>query len=306
MKNLEQIVKYVKKIGIVSLLVAELSGFASGGCDKKEEPNLLIESISQHNISKEKFNTDFTAIITDKHDNQYDFSQYYTNPSFINTDFNKRLATIEKDRIFYLCDFAKIKKIERVGGGKVKVYLRNDKQIIGNWVPNDRTSNFYRAQNNLLERGYVYGLSNNGPSKIRIDYIKQIIFKQIKKRRLSETEIQRYSKKIELTDSTIFKTDLGYIVDFCGHHWRSRQHTRMNNHCRVMDNKGYRSISLEDIAEITFIGKSSKLYLQCRDIILKYKDGREQKESLFLTSESYRSEERRVGKECRSRWSPDH
>lgn len=259
----------------------------------------FMEYLDKVSLSQEISDTGVTAYIIDNHDNDSRLSpsrlsQCHTNPSFIRTHFNTTVATIENDGIYYLCHFAKIRSIKRLKGNQVNVDFRNGQSIIGNWIPNDRTSNFYRDSENPLETGYVYcfnvyyyGLAHDNPSRINIDYVKKVVFDEPEDQKPSDTQpAQMYPKRIELTDGNILTTDVGYVVDFCGHGWSSTNHLRLQDYCRTLSSD-WRGIPLKDIAEIIFTGKFDDEHPQCREIILKYKDGKEQKESLFLTSESY-------------------
>jgi len=284
MKTIRQIV-YPIKIGLVSLLCAGLIGCNKGKRAVNNEETLnpkdtspLIETITQ---DEKPDTTSVIAIITDAHGNKYNLSQCSIDASSIG-NFGITVATIEKDEIYYLCDFTKIDKIDHLKDGQEKVYLRNSKQIAENWVPNDRPSNFYRDENNPLQTGHIYGLFEGNISRIRIDDIEQIIFNEVKQPKTKET--QKSPKKIELKDGTTFTTDFGYIADFCGHWWRSTYHPRLQDYCQVMNGK---TIKLEDLTEIEFTGNFDERNPQCREVILRYKSGKEEKESLFLTSESY-------------------
>ena len=63
----------------------------------------------------------------------------------------------------------------------------------------------------------------------------------------------------------------------------------------------YPSITPKDAGAINFLSKQLRsLGFKCK--ILEFKD----KKSKPIKTSNTRSEERRVGKECRSRWSPYH
>ena len=63
--------------------------------------------------------------------------------------------------------------------------------------------------------------------------------------------------------------------------------------------------SIARIVEKPYVGISSDLTEEL-DLVIVGGDGIAIERCITPTKEEYRSEERRVGKECRSRWSPYH
>ncbi len=237
-----------------------------------------VEEVEENKIRETFY--DMTAFLTDAVESQCCFTRAHTDPSFIRTAFDETVLTIEKDDLFYLLDFAKVDRLERISSQVVDVFLRDGKQLRGDWVPNDRTSNFYRDSGNRLIEGHLYGLSNGNPNKIKIASLDEIIFANIGEQNY---DLSSYPKKIELVDGTSVVTPRGYVVDFCGHWWSSTQHLRLKDECRTMN----QTVPLDELAEIVFTGEFDSDHPQCRRIMLNYKDGKEEEESLFLTSESY-------------------
>lgn len=269
-------------------IVVKLPPFAQELIAERTPP--FLEYLDKSSLPQERFNTGTTAYI-----NGHRLLECYTNPASLEDNFSRTTVTIESDGIYSLCRFAEIKLIERLKSGRVRVDLRNGQSILGNWIPNDRTSNFYRDSGNPLETGYIYGLntywygwSYDNPSRVKIDNIARIWFHQSPKGESNEVKHrQLYPKTIELKDGRMFTTGLAFAIDYCGHSWSSTYHATLQDHCMTVMNSGRKVIFMKELAEIAFTGEFDDKQPQCREILLKYQDGKEQRGSLLLMSESY-------------------
>lgn len=230
------------------------------------------------------------AIIKDINGKEYDFSYVYAD---YHTIIGNKAITIHDKGVYYLCDLQKIKKIERKQNSEeTTVDLKTGEQIKGEWFPNYFLGSFYHRHN--PERKHILGLYNQTPHKIKIENIKQITFGEIKYNEKAPEidpadkvkvfpDPKGEPKKIELIDKRIFTTSNGYVIDFCGHHSYESQHYRLEDYCWTMNS----FVKLKELEEIVFTGEFDKENEQCRNIILKYKDGRKEKDSLYLTSQSF-------------------
>ena len=71
---------------------------------------------------------------------------------------------------------------------------------------------------------------------------------------------------------------------------------------------------VKEMADLFFNGQPEKAYIMCKDSnenyqfinSIKKSENQEKAYLIMSNSDTTRSEERRVGKECRSRWSPYH
>jgi len=243
-----------------------------------------VEKAEKSDVAATK--PEMAATVTDDGGKEHKFLSAQSNSSRIGWNTSRLVAVIEKAGVFYLADLSKIDRIERLTSQEVTIHMRSGQRLSGNWVCADRTTNFYNDQNNEPEVGYIYGTCDGAPSKIQIDRVKKIVFDEVK---VTPDEVgkEKYSKKVELKNGSSFVTDCGFVIDFCGHSWRSTQHLRLTDTCEVM--KGG-SIPLADVAEILFTGAFGADCPQCREIVLKFKNGKEEKALLLLTSESYNGE----------------
>ena len=60
------------------------------------------------------------------------------------------------------------------------------------------------------------------------------------------------------------------------------------------------------LTSIVLVRRVKKQIAEMTDVLVDVKNGNGNRRILSATNELTRSEERRVGKECRSRWSPYH
>jgi len=289
MKDSKQLLRCGKR-AIESILVASLitlgSCFDSG--KSKSEPSASYAERTDSSpllcpVEAGKFDTNapnVTAKIKDTQGNNYALLQTYA-------ESPEQRVTLEKDSIFYLVDFNNISNINRLADNAVRVDLRNGNKLEGDWVPNDRPLNFYQDSGNPSQEGYIFGVVSKIPSRIMIKDITSLIFGQPSavtndSGNISD-EQSKYPKKIVLQDDSVIDTSRGYVADFCGHWWSSTVHKRLEDECRTVSN----SIPLKDVSEIVFREDSDSPDSQCRKVVIKFKDGREQADSLYLTSESY-------------------
>ena len=96
------------------------------------------------------------------------------------------------------------------------------------------------------------------------------------------TEARRKSECVVLPTSKIAKEALSTL----------KEHGYIKDYARTEDNRGGK-FKIELMAKITKCGTISPRFKVKKDEYLEWE-------------KQYRSEERRVGKECRSRWSPYH
>ena len=89
----------------------------------------------------------------------------------------------------------------------------------------------------------------------------------------------------ETIDEVFSEADLKYLTD---HQLLELQHIRGHHKKKSLDN----AVTLQEGKSILSMKESVEKGRVC--------------DSSSLTAVDYRSEERRVGKECRSRWSPYH
>ncbi len=241
------------------------------------------ESKSSFKLIKQDITT--PSRVTDMSGQQYSFSRMQSDFLGIPCGFNRTAVAIESDEIKYLCDFKKIQKIERLKNGQVNVFLRDGESITGYWVSNNSVTNFYMDENNPIEPGSAFGLSEGKEVEIQIDNIKEVVFDEPEQSTPDKmNRNKKYPKRIELNNGTVIETNNGYIIDFCGHDWRSSHHTELENYFSLSDKNG----RLDEIAEVVFTGNFHVDYdkAQCREIVLRYKNGVEEKGHLLLYSES--------------------
>ena len=98
----------------------------------------------------------------------------------------------------------------------------------------------------------------------------------------------------ELTDDNIYPSDHRYCIT-CG----TNRSTYLSERKQTL--KSLREMNLESkIIQTKYLIKCAVMEFGLNKVYISYSGG---KDSTVL---SHRSEERRVGKECRSRWSPYH
>lgn len=186
----------------------------------------------------------------------------------------------------------------------VYVTLRDGTRFLGDWVAHRDVSDIY---GHYLPGGEcIYGAYHNQQGersfrRVGLNNIRETTFKA--SREMSRNRLQeKCPKKVELTDGSVFSSDMAYVADFCGHHYDGNCHIRMEDKCFVVreesgeigvtyprGNVFIGGIPLKEIAEIELTGQFDEAWErgQCRKIIVRYKDGREELESLYLTCESY-------------------
>lgn len=252
----------------------------------------LLEETSDTYIIDENYNC--TATITDIHNFTYTFERLSLNRSIADPDednsaiINKMLITVEKSEdVFDLIWLVTINEIIRINSDIIEVSLRDGRLITGNWVTNNETRKYY----GLLIAGYIYGLVNiegvNLPKKIQIDNVKHVDFDCTNaldafNAEYEETfgqEDQYYPKIIETIDGEMYDTDLGYILDFCGHFHNTDWHIRCTNSAQ-----GYQ---LTEVNEIELTGEFSEDHPSYREVIFRLNTGEEELIYLYMTSESY-------------------
>ncbi|MFH1053482.1 MAG: hypothetical protein V1740_03635 [Candidatus Woesearchaeota archaeon] len=263
-------------------------------------PPVVVDPIEAERLVE----TGVTAVVEDFYERTYSFADAQSLPKIFNNSWELPYQlgqtglvslTVEQNGVFYVCDFAQIAGIqqEKTGDNKTRVNTISGLVFDGQWIPNDRTTNFYRDSGHPLEEGYIGGYVDQAPSRIHISEVKEITFEMPPEEK-QDSELPYYPKYIELFDGSAFETDIGFLMDFCGHYWRNQFHERMKDTCqiaRVYDSSpkgvGYAPYPLADIREIEFLGTFDPDLPQCRHIIMRFLDGSEQEELLYLTSESY-------------------
>ncbi|HLD56790.1 MAG TPA: hypothetical protein VJA47_00685 [archaeon] len=243
------------------------------------------EARGSFKLTKQDITTPST--VTDLSGQQYLFSRGQSDFLDIPCSFYMTSAAIESNGITYLCNFKKIQKIDRLENGQVNVFLRSGEIITGSWVPNNNVTNFYRDENNSFKSGSFFGISDGKEVELKIDDIKEAVFEGPEQPVPNKTSSNRkYPKRIELNNGPAIETGNGYIIDFCGHDWRSSHHTELDNYYLSLCHK---SVPLKEVAEVELTGDFNREddKAQCREIVLKYKDGSEEKGHLLLYSESH-------------------
>lgn len=260
-----------------------------------------------------------TAQVQDKNYNNYDLKQFSLDisPILPRTNFtgnntntlnniSRMVVTIkDNDGYYNLFWFKEIQSVEKQGK-TTTVYLRNGQIFNGIWMSNFKPIEFYghpiNGASGVIDEGGIdafkmisikdisfINLIDNAASRAEFDKNYSSLFKDVK-----------FSKKIELVDGTILSTDLGYIIDCCGHWWSSTWHERLMSECKLIDqNEKVISVSLDDILEIELTGNVlqlpcqvtqynplGKYDTQCREVILRYKNGITEQSYLYLTFES--------------------
>ncbi len=289
----------------------------------QKDKTLFTEEEDEGEIIDETFNT-YTHII-DVNDNEYDFTRTSLEsllipPWFYHEGFNHTFPTgdggserdyvIDKmavtvlgsDKLYHLFWFTEINQIERLDEENVRVYFNDSLEFEGQWVPGEKPIKFYGTGPHF---GWVRGMSREDgievPRAIYINNIKSIDFdttgseEAFNEQYTSVLNDNFYPKTVELNDGRRFSTDLGFIIDCCGHYYRNNYHERLKDTCDLfLPDRTIKKIPLEELAEIEFTGEfgvneiNSNFYpSQCRQVNLSYKDGTNETGFLNLTSESH-------------------
>jgi len=235
-------------------------------------------------------------------------ADYYHHAPYLD---NLAITMVDENGHFNIFWTPLIKRIER-GEANTTVQFKDSSIFSGRWAQNKSPIDFYEIRN----QGYATGLIPANDKKdgeepryrIAINNIKSIEFdtaqenenfrKSLESFMSAMSGNKRYSAKkiVELKDGTRISTDFGYIVDCCGHHGGNRWHERMLYFCSIYNpkeegnstqRKHVTNTFLTEISEIELTGKFDEKNKQCREAVIRYVDGREEKKSLFLTSESY-------------------
>ncbi|MBR9691219.1 hypothetical protein GOV06_00360 [Candidatus Woesearchaeota archaeon] len=264
------------------------------------EERLKLDSISRNietgalagTIITDKY--DVHVKVKDKKGREYDFTRFSLGCSLLRGWQIDRLAVTMRDdsdyyHVFWLKDINRIEKQEK----KERIYFKDGRNFTGKWVDNETPIGIYKKD---FEDIFATGLFKGFKRKISIKDIESI---SIDTSKADENFQEEYLKKssisspkiVELKDGKKYFTNLGHVIDSCGHNWSSQHHYRLLKYCELKDDgKIAKGVSLSEISEIEFTGETNVEYPQCRGVMVRYKDKREEKGYLFLTSESYGGE----------------
>lgn len=210
----------------------------------------------------------------------------------ISDGINKMVMTLKTDKGYEMAWFKDILSVDRECS-KTRITLQDGESMHGTFVDNGDIRNFYNLTQGEL-RGImniggvdkVIGLSPQCFSSISLDLAQsQPAFEAQHSAIFSGLSAP---VSIELNDGTTVSSDLGYIIDPCGHYYSNHFHTRLSSTLELIGSDGIiTAIPLGEVSEIELTGEFDVANPQARKVIVSYKDGTQESSSLYLTSESY-------------------
>lgn len=259
-----------------------------------DEAFLLGRIFSDRTIST----THFDNWLTSESHGNYDGLTYILSKSYNLADFT--LTLLKEDsgikRFFWLPNIRRIMRNSSSEG--TTFYLTDGREFSGIWIPNARWECIYgsRDENLYYNTAYLYGRDESTLKKINIKNILSVEFQISEKAaNIFNTSYkiifsEKYPKKIILNSGDVIESGFSWLNDYCGHWHSTFCHSRLFNNVNVSNEKGERvvDIPLEKISEIEFLKCTTDvLELPSNEIIVRYKDGKEEKKNLYLTDESY-------------------
>lgn len=303
---LEKIINSAKRIIGGTVLAGAL--LLGSGCDSEsswwddgsDEPGPMTEETTEAELITEELGVE--AEVVDANGCSHDFTRFSLGqapifpPGYVIplTAIDRLVATIKDDdgvyNLFWLRD------VDFIDRALSSIHLNDGRSFQGNWVQNNSPVNFYWFD------CYANGMENIGgellPMQIKVENMDALDIISSSFTEFDAEYARAYEsidansppakKDVVLTDGRTLSTDLGYIIDCCGHGYSNTFHPRMINSFDTIETDGSRqTIFLKDLSEIELTGDFDSTKPQCRKAVLTSKTGAKSTKSIYLTSESY-------------------